>query len=112
ERGAYYRWLFFIAGPFEQAMTAKQNGWIIDDEMAGSAGCGHVEDTVNTLKSLLQGREYLCGDRFTTVDLIVSAYLGWMMMQKQIDELPVFTSYVTRHASRPAALRAGELDDA
>lgn len=112
ERGPYYRWLFFIAGPFEQAMTAKQNNWTIDDKIAGVAGCGHVEDVVKTLESLLAGREYLCGDRFTTADLIMSAYLGWMMMQKQIDELPVFTDYVTHHASRPAARRASELDEA
>lgn len=111
-RGSYYRWLFFIAGPFEQAMTAKFNNWVIDDSIAASAGCGHVEDVVTTLEGLLQNREYICADRFTTADLVVSAYLGWMMMQKQIDELPVFIDYVTRHASRAAAQRAQELDEA
>lgn len=111
-RGSYYRWLFFVAGPFEQAMSAKFNNWLIDDRTAGSVGCGHVDDVVKTLATLLQDREYVCEDRFTTADLVLSAYLGWMMMQKQIDELPVFTNYVTRHGSRPAARRAQELDEA
>lgn len=112
ERGSYYRWLFFVAGPFEQAMTAKFNNWVIDDQVAMSAGCGHVEDVIGTLQTILQGRKYLCGDSFTTADLIMSAYLGWMIMQKQIEALPVFTDYIALHSSRPAAVRAQELDDA
>ena len=29
-RGAYYRWLFFGAGPVEQAVTSKAMGWTIE----------------------------------------------------------------------------------
>ncbi|MEO9586237.1 hypothetical protein [Marinobacter sp.] len=39
ERGAYYRWLFFMAGPFEMAGRALAYGWKIDSSNVQVAGC-------------------------------------------------------------------------
>src|SRR5690554_843192 len=47
ERGAYYRWLFFMAGPFEMATSALAYGWKIDSSNAQAVGCGRVEDSVD-----------------------------------------------------------------
>ncbi|MDQ2075752.1 glutathione S-transferase family protein [Marinimicrobium sp. ABcell2] len=112
ERGSYYRWLFFVAGPLEMATTAKAYDWRIDADNVTAVGCGYHADTVNTLESALKQSPYLCGDTFTTADLLAGSYIGWEMMQKNLEERPVFKDYVQRVESRPAARRANELDDA
>ena len=112
ERGAYYRWLFFMAGPFEMATSALAHGWKIDSSNAQSVGCGHVEDSINTLEKVLGRTPYICGDTFTAADVLVSSYLWWETMQKNIPPNKVFQEYIQRTESRPAAKRANELDDA
>ncbi len=112
ERGAYYRWMFFVAGPLEMATTAKAYHWRIDAENAQAVGCGMPADALNTLALALEQSPYLCGDSFTTADLLAGSYIGWGMMQKNLEERQVFTDYVTREHARPAAKRANELDDA
>lgn len=112
ERGAYYRWLFFVAGPLEMAMTAVSYDWEIDKKMAQSVGCGLVRDTVSTLEKALAAGPYICGDQFTAADVVLGSYIGWFIMQKQLEPLPVFNQYVERVQDREAAKRANELDDA
>jgi glutathione S-transferase len=112
ERGAYYRWLFFVAGPLEMATTAKAYAWRIDADNVAAVGCGYIADTINTLEGALKNSPYLCGGSFTAADLLASSYLGWEMMQNNLEERPVFVEYVQRLEARPAARRANELDDA
>jgi hypothetical protein len=71
-----------------------------------AVGCGHIADTVNTLEAVLKNSPYLCGDHFTTADLLAGSYIGWEMMQKNLEERPVFKEYVQRLDARPAARRA------
>jgi len=42
----------------------------------------------------------------------MGSYIGWELMQKNLEPRPVFTDYVKRVENRPAAKRANELDDA
>lgn len=112
ERGSYYRWLFFVVGPFEMANSAKAFGWEIDDKTATSAGCGHIQDSVNTVKQTLAKQPYLCGEQFTTADLLMASYIGWETMMKVLEPNPVFAEYVERCGKRPAAKRADDLDNA
>ena len=112
ERGPYYRWLFFMAGPFEMATSALAYGWKIDSSNAQAVGCGRVEDSVNTLEKVLGQNPYICGDHFTAADVLVSSYLWWETMQKNIPQNEVFQDYIKRTENRPAAQRANELDDA
>lgn len=111
-RGSYYRWLFFIAGPLEMATSAKAFGWEINDKIAISVGCGHIQDTLNTVEQTLAKQPYLCGDQFTTADLLMSSYLGWEMMMKVLEPTPVFSEYVERCLQREANKRADKLDNA
>ena len=53
-RGSYYRWLFFVAGPFEMAMTARAFQWRIDDSNVIAIGCGHIDDSLTTLEQALE----------------------------------------------------------
>ena len=112
ERGAYYRWLFFMAGPFEMATSAAAYGWRIDDDNVQAVGCGRVEDTVNALAQALSDGPYICGGQFTAADVVVSSYLWWEMMQKNMPQKAIFQEYVSRTGARPAAQRANQLDDA
>ncbi|MDW0360378.1 hypothetical protein [Vreelandella venusta] len=54
----------------------------------------------------------VCGDQFTAADIVLSSYLWWGIMQKNIPPKEVFKEYIERTESRPAAKRANEIDDA
>ena len=111
-RGPYYRWLFFGAGPIEQAVGVKALKVEPTEDQRGMLGFGTIDDVFNTLEGALKDREYLVGDSFTAADLYVGAHLGWGMGFGTIEKRPVFEAYVARVDARPAAKRANEIDDA
>lgn len=111
-RGPYYRWLFFGAGPVEQATGAKAMGWEAPPERAMMLGYGSMADVIATLDGALTGREYLAGDSFTAADLYIGSHLGWGMNFGTLEKRPVFEAYVARLQARPAAIRANQIDDA
>jgi glutathione S-transferase len=111
-RASYYRWLFFAAGPVEAAVTAKALGLLAPEDKKAMAGYGSYEEAINALETALVPGPYICGETFTAADLYVGAQLGWGMMFGTIAKRPTFSEYVGRIQSRPAALRANELDDA
>ena len=111
-RGPYYRWLFFGAGPIEQMTSMEALKVDVPAEQRGMVGFGCADDVLNTLEAALKGREYLAGDSFTAADLYIGAHLGWGMGFGTIEKRPVFESYVARLESRPAAVRANQIDDA
>ena len=112
ERGTYYRWLFFGAGPVESAVTNKAMGFQVPPERTGTVGYGSLDAVLNALEGALSRGDYLVGDRFTAADLYVGAQLGWGMQFGTIEKRPVFERYAGRINNRPAAIRARELDDA
>ena len=112
DRGAYYRWLFFTAGPLEQAVIMKAMGWQTPEARRAVVGSGSLEEVLDAIESRLDGRDHVAGDRFTAADLYLSSHLGWGMGFGTVEKRPTFERYVALHASRPAALRANEIDDA
>jgi glutathione S-transferase len=112
KRGTYYRWMFFAAGPVEAAVTAKAMGLLAPEDRKAMAGYGSFEDTINCLETAVRKGPYICGDQFTAADVYVGSQLGWGMMFGTIDKRPAFETYFERLQSRPAAIRARELDDA
>jgi len=112
ERGSYYRWLFFGAGPVESAVTNKAMGFQVPPERTGTVGYGSLDAVLNALEGALSRGDYLVGDRFTAADLYVGAQLGWGMQFGTIEKRPVFERYAGRINNRPAAIRAREIDDA
>ncbi|MEW5688432.1 MAG: glutathione S-transferase family protein [Pseudomonadota bacterium] len=111
-RGPYYRWLFFGAGPIEQAVGVKAMGWQVPPDGERSLGFGTVEHVFDAIETALKGREYLVGDSFTAADLYLASHLGWGMQFGTIGKRPVFEDYVKRMDARPASVRAVEIDDA
>jgi glutathione S-transferase len=112
ERGPYYRWMFFAAGPVEAAVTGKSLGLLAPADKKMMAGYGSFEETIDALERAVSGGPYICGEQFTAADVYVGAQIGWGMMFGSIDKRPAFTDYFGRLSARPAALRAREIDDA
>ncbi len=109
ERGEYYRWLFFLAGPVEAMFTARNAGALAAPM---SAGYGTEADILRVLERAVEGRQFLVGDRFTAADLYMAAFLGYYMAFGMLESRPVFTAYAGFHAGRPAAIAARLRDDA
>jgi glutathione S-transferase len=111
-RGPYYRWLFFAAGPLEAAATNKAMGLEVPAERKAMVGYGSLADVMSTLEAAVSGREYLVGDSFTAADVHVGSHIGWGMSFGTIEKRPAFERYFERISTRPAAIRAREIDDA
>lgn len=111
-RAAYYRWLFFCAGPLESAATAKALNLLAPAERAAMVGYGSYADVMNTLEQAVSQGLYLCGDHFTAVDLYVGAHLIWGMQFGTIERRPAFERYAQPFMQRPAFVRAAQIDDA
>lgn len=112
ERGPYYRWMFFAAGPVEAAVTGKSLGLLAPADKKMMAGYGSFEETIDALEQAVSGGPYICGEQFTAADVYVGAQIGWGMMFGSIEKRPAFADYFGRISSRPAAVRAREIDDA
>ena len=112
QRGTYYRWLFFAAGPVEAAVTGKSMGLLAPADKKAMAGYGSFEETIDALESAVREGPYICGEQFTAADVYVGSQIGWGMMFGSIDKRPAFVDYFGRLQARPAAIRARELDDA
>jgi glutathione S-transferase len=114
-RGAYYRALFFAAGPLEQAVTSRAMGWeAADPQKQGMLGFGNYDRTIDTLEGLVSaaGGSWLAADHFTAADLYVGAHLSWGLQFGSIPKRDAFAAFVERVTSREAAVRAAAKDDA
>ena len=82
ERGAFYRWMFFAAGPLEQAVTDAAMGLCPEDPMQqGRMGYGSLTRVLDTLDRLFaDGRPHALGENFSAVDVYLGSALGWGMM--------------------------------
>jgi glutathione S-transferase len=111
-RAPYYRWLFFAAGPVEAAVSNKTLGFVVPQERERMIGYGNFGQVMKALEGALSRGHYLVGDSFTAADVYVGSQIGFGMMFGGIEKRPVFEQYWQRISSRPAAIRAKELDDA
>ena len=112
-RGAYYRWLFFTAGPLEAATTDRMLRAAPTPEQEPMVGYGSVETVVAALEHALADGDYIAGERFSAADVYVGAHIQWGMdMTGMLERRPVFVDYWKRLRNREAYLRAQEIDDA
>jgi glutathione S-transferase len=110
ERADYYRWIFFVAGPIEAAFSNKSAGWEPDTDKQRMFGYGTYDLAINTLEKALTGKRYIAGDRFTAADLLVGAYVNFMLAFNLLEPRPVFTDYAARMTDRDSYRRAKEID--
>lgn len=111
-RGAYYRWLFFGAGPVEASVTNKAMGFEVPADRRRAMGYGSIDDVLDTLQATVAKGPYLLGDRFSAVDVYLGSQIVWGMMFGTMEKRPGFEDYAARITARPAAVRAREIDDA
>jgi glutathione S-transferase len=111
EKADYYRWLFFGAGPLEQAVTNKAMGFSPTAEQGRMAGYGNYDLAVETLAGHLAGRQYICGDRFTAADVYVGSQVMWGTQFGTLPKLDNFVSYGERLSEREAYRRGKEQDN-
>jgi glutathione S-transferase len=111
-RGPYYRWLFFAAGPVEAATSNKALGLEVPAERRAMIGYGSLAEVMTALEAAVAGRDYLVGDSFTAADVYLGSHIGWGMSFGALEKRPAFERYFARISTRPAAIRAREIDDA
>ncbi|WP_428392243.1 glutathione S-transferase family protein [Lichenicoccus sp.] len=111
-RGAYYRWLFFGAGPFEAATSNQALGFVVPENRESMIGYGRIATVLDVLEEAVSRHDHLLGAQFTAADVYVGSQIGFGMMFRTIAPRPAFERYWTRISARPAAVRAREIDDA
>ncbi|MEO8242412.1 MAG: glutathione S-transferase family protein [bacterium] len=112
DRGPLYRWMFFGAGPLEQALVNVSLGWVAAPEKERRTGYGSLERVVTTLTGHLADRPFIAGDGFSAADIYVGSQIGWGLMFGTLPGNDILRGYWERIATRPALARAAALDDA
>ena len=111
-RGAYYRWLFFAAGPLEAATTNRFLGFEVPADKELMVGYGNFRAVMDALEHAVGGDAYLAGECFSAADVYVGSHIGWGLQMGSIEERAAFADYWARLRDRPARRRAEALDDA
>ncbi|MEP3049957.1 MAG: glutathione S-transferase family protein [Erythrobacter sp.] len=101
ERAAYFRWLFFAAGPLEQAVMSKMMGWEVPADKAATSGFGTLELALSVAEDWLTTNDFAAGDRFTMADTYFGSQFIWGLRFGSIPETPAFRAYVERITDRP-----------
>ncbi|MBV1917228.1 MAG: glutathione S-transferase family protein [Sphingomonadaceae bacterium] len=112
QKADYLRWMFFAAGPVDQAITAKALGFDpVEPEQQGMAGWGNFERTTTTLEWWLADRAYVCGPKFTMADVYVGSLVDWGLNFGTIPPKEAFVAYAERIQQRPAYKDAKKIDN-
>ncbi|MGI9357310.1 MAG: glutathione S-transferase family protein [Rhizobiaceae bacterium] len=112
ERGAYYRWIFFTAGPFEAAIINRALEVDVPDEKKGFVGYGNYADVMDTVEAAVDHDGYIAGDTFTAADVCLGSQIGFGMQFGGVEKRPAFERCWERVSDRDAKLRADEIDNA
>jgi glutathione S-transferase len=76
-------------------------------------GWGSLDSVVERLDALATAASpYILGEKFTALDVYLGAQIGFGLQFGSMPKLASFEAYVGRVMSRPAAMRAKEIDDA
>lgn len=110
ERGAYYRWLLFAAGPVEAATTNRYLGFEVPADREAMVGYGTYERMIDALEKAVVENPYIAGERFSAADVYVGSHVGWGMIMGSLEKRAAFADYWTRVSDRDAYRRADTLD--
>jgi glutathione S-transferase len=112
ERADYYRWMFFAAGPVEQAVTNYRAGFVPVVEQEFFLGYGSYDRTVDQLERAVKAHPFIAGDRFTAADVYVGSHIGWGLGLKTLPPREALLAYAERLTVREAYKRAVAKDNA
>ena len=112
ERGSYYRWIFFGAGPLDGATSHASLGLEPKTALeAGRLGYGSLDRVCKTLEGVLVDQDWILGANFSAADIVIASQLGFALLTETIKDRPLLSAYVGRSMARPAAIRSRALDD-
>lgn len=111
ERADYYRWMFFAAGPVEQAVTNFRADFTPTTSQEFFLGYGSYERTVEQLEWATSAHPYIAGDRFTAADVYVGSHVGWGLGLQTLPYRQAFIDYAQKLTMRPAYQRAVAKDN-
>lgn len=111
ERGAYYRWMFFAAGPLEAATINRALKFEVPPERESMIGYGTLETVLNTLEAAVSASEFIAGPNFSAADVYVGSHLSFAFQFGSLEKRPAFVDYWSRLENRPARLRAVAIDN-
>lgn len=112
EMADYYRWMFFAAGPGEQAITSKALGFEPKEpRQEAMAGFGNFDRTFSTLEWWLKDRAYVCGERFTMADVYVGSLIDWGITFGIVAPSAPFAAYTDRLQRRARYRTAKAVDN-
>ncbi len=114
QRAAYYRWLFFAAGPLEAATVDKHLKLEIPPEKTAMVGYGNFEQTLAVLEAavqqMLDAGQWLAGPAFSMADVYVGSHLLWGLQFGSLPSRPAFEAYCAKLRERPAYQRGKAID--
>ena len=112
ERGAYYRWMFFAAGPLEAATINNAFKFEVPPERESMIGYGSFAAVLDTLETAVSASEFIAGANFSAADVYVGSHLGFGFQFGSLEKRPAFVDYWSRLENRPARLRSIAIDEA
>jgi glutathione S-transferase len=111
ELADYYRWMFFAAGPVEQAIVSRSMGWEVPKEREGMVGFGSLDRVLDTLEGHFDLNAYVCGNRFTMADVYVGSQVDWGLTFGSIPPRQAFVAYADRLQARETYQAAKGIDN-
>jgi glutathione S-transferase len=113
DTATFFRWMFFAAGPLEQAVVNTSFGWKpATPQDRGRTGYGSLEDVTRALSGHLEANDYIADNRFTAADVYVGSQVGWGLQFRTIPANDTLQAYWNRIKDRPARLAADAKDNA
>lgn len=110
KRGLYYRWLFFISGPWDALATDQMRGIQIQPEQKMFMSYGDETDAYRALiQGLNEARPYLCGEQFTVADVCVGAMLLWQSKMGQLRTDPAIDQYLATIRQRDSLKQSNSI---
>ena len=107
-RGRYWQWLFFGVANIEAALVEKYGNVQMPTT---AAGWGSFDKVFAVLEEALAASPYILGEKFSAADVMIASNLHFAIDGfKMLEPRPVFMTYLNRCRSRPAFLRAREID--
>ncbi len=107
----FYRWMFFAAGPVEQATTSKSMDWEVTEKNRPMLGFGCLDDTLNAVEAALADGPWICGGQFTAADVYLGSQVLWGMQFGTMEKRPVFERYAERCRARAAWQNADAINN-
>lgn len=112
ERGSYYRWLFFAAGPLESAIMNTALGFEVPEDKRMTVGYGTKDLALDAVETAISGTPYVAGDTFSAADVYWGAQIAFGLQFGNVPKRDSFVAYVSRVTDREAYRKAAALDAA